>query len=115
VFSERAVQVLGDFLTANGELLPVICNKVECFAYNVLTVIPDALDEERCELKRFRWGDVMWIYHHEFRPDRIQGATIFKIPQSKVRVYVTDAFLKRAEEAGLTRFGVERLWTDSEA
>src|SRR5215210_5058479 len=46
VFSQQAVEALGEILTANGEVLPLICGGREgCYyAYNVTREI-DALDE----------------------------------------------------------------------
>lgn len=113
VFSGRAVQVLHDFLTANGEVLPLIFNGEPdvYFAYNPTHVI-DALDEAQSELTRFASsGRVMHVDRYVFQPDKLEHATIFKIPQQqRSRVYVTDAFVERAHAAGLVGFEFVPLW-----
>jgi hypothetical protein len=114
IFSERAVQALSDIFLAHGELLPVVCDETPYYAYNILTVVPDAFDEERSEYNRFQSGNVGNIYRYEFRPDKVQGATIFKISQQILLAYATDSYVERVNEAGLTGFNAVRIWVDRE-
>jgi hypothetical protein len=110
VFSKRAVEALDDVLRANGELLPIDTPQGTYYAFNVLTSI-DALDEEHSELRRFPEGGIYSFRRYAFHNDRLGDATIFKIPQNLVRTYVTDAFVKRVEEAGLVGFRFDPLWS----
>jgi hypothetical protein len=112
-FSKRAVDVLLDLLIENGEILPLQCEEGDFFVYNVIRVL-DALDEERSELRRFGRGGrgrVKRIVRHAFFPERIT-ASIFRIPQKPLRVYVTQGFVDRVEGAGLTGFDFTPVWPD---
>jgi hypothetical protein len=113
VFSQRAVDVLLDLLIENGEILPLACEEGDFFVFNVIRVL-DALDEERSELRRFGRngrGRVKRIVRHAFFPERIT-ASIFRIPQKPLRVYVTQGFVDRVESAGLTGFDFTPVWPD---
>ena len=113
IFDNRAVVALADILEANGELLPLVYegkDDLQYVAFNTTTVI-DALDEANSEVERFRNGKIMVIDKYEFDAEKLKGATIFRIPQ-QLRVYVTDEFMRRVEEAGLTGFGCVPLWND---
>lgn len=112
VFSARAIEKIGDILKANGELLPLLFDKGAYWAYNVTRVI-DALDVERSEVKLFPHSQrIMHIVRYAFRLEALtEDVTIFKIPQKcRSRVYVTDRFVERVEEAGLTGFDFVERW-----
>jgi hypothetical protein len=112
-FSKRAVDVLLDLLIENGEILPLECDEGDFFVYNVTQVL-DALDEGASELRRFGRGGrgrVKQIVRHEFVPDRVT-ASIFRIPQKPLRVYVTQQFVDRVEGAGLTGFSFSQVWPE---
>jgi hypothetical protein len=104
VFSARAADVLRDVLEPHGELLELNCTNGDYYVYNVTNVV-DALDEDASEVKRFRSsGRIMRVISYEFKPDAL-GAPVFKLPQLvKSYVFVTDEFVRRAEEAGLNGF-----------
>jgi hypothetical protein len=113
VFSRRAVDVLLDLLIESGEILPLGCEEGDFFVFNVIRVL-DALDEAQSELKRFGRngrGRVKRIVRHAFFPERVT-ASIFRIPQKPLRVYVTQGFVDRAESAGLTGFDFTPVWPD---
>ena len=105
IFSQRAVDELGDILEPNGQLLPLDYNRGLYYAYNV-TKLVNALDEERSEIVRFSTGRIMDIKRYAFVRDELdEGLTIFKLlPTPLLRVFVTDRFVKAVEEAGLTGF-----------
>lgn len=112
-FSKRAVDTLLDLLIENGEILPLECDEGDFFVYNVTQVL-DALDESASELRRFGRGGrgrVKQIVRHEFVPERVT-ASIFRIPQKPLRVYVTQQFVDRVEGAGLTGFCFSQVWPD---
>ena len=112
VFSERAAEALGDLLLGRGELLELDYGEAVYFVFNVTRSV-DALDEERCQIEYLPSGRIMEINRFEFIPERLAGETIFKLPQRPGRwVFVTDPFIRRVEEAGLTGFLFERrVWS----
>jgi hypothetical protein len=103
-FSQNAVEVLGDFLSEAGQVLPLRSDEGVYFVVNVTKVV-DALDEEASEIKRFPDGRIMRIVRHQFKPDRLHGIAMFKLPQApQMYTYVTDQFVERVRDAGLTGF-----------
>jgi hypothetical protein len=109
--SARAADGLRELLEPNGELLPLKSSVGRYYAYNVTTVAPAAvLDERKSKLVRFDDGRVMTIDRYEFRPRRLKGLTVFRIPQDNVDVYVTDAFAERVRELGLRGFALAKVW-----
>lgn len=113
VFSRRAVDVLLDLLIENGEILPLACDEGDFFVFN-LTRVLDALDEPASELRRFGRngrGRVKRIVRHAFVPERVT-ASIFRIPQKPLRIYVTQRFVDRVDGAGLTGFDFTPVWPD---
>jgi hypothetical protein len=110
VFSSRAVSVLNDILLGNGEILPLSCSEGEYYAFNVTTFI-DALDESNSEVERFKCdGRIMQINKYVFLGDGLGGATIFKIPESRMNIFVTDIFRKKVIDNGLTGFKFVNVW-----
>ncbi|HET6430162.1 MAG TPA: DUF1629 domain-containing protein [Phycisphaerae bacterium] len=121
LMSRRTVEVLGDILTAHGQLFPVASSEGEFFAYNVTTVV-NALDWEHSDLemdqqlRREREAGVPREIHHVkrywFHADRVAGIDIFKLPEfPRYEVYVSDRFVRRVKRAGLHGFWFERLWS----
>jgi hypothetical protein len=113
VLSERAAHALGDLLDGAGERLPLRGGDGRYQALNVTRVL-DALDEERCEVKRFRSGRIMRVLRYAFRPEAIGEAAVFKVPQMlKSEVYVTDRFADAVRRHGLIGLAWDRkLWSD---
>jgi hypothetical protein len=112
-FSRAAVDALLDLLVENGEILPLECDEGDFFVFNVTREL-DALDEGASELRRFGRngrGRVKQIVRHVFIPERLT-ASIFRIPQKPLRVYVTQRFVDRVEAAGLTGFRFSPVWPD---
>jgi uncharacterized protein DUF1629 len=105
LFSQRAVDALGEMLRPNGQLLPLDYGSGAYYAYNV-TKLLDALDEERSEIVRFPTGRIMDIKRYAFiRGQLEEGLTIFKLlPTPLLRVFVTGKFVEAVERAGLTGF-----------
>jgi hypothetical protein len=112
VFSERAVNVLGDLLTTNGELLPLDSKtETKYFFYNILT-ISDALDQSKSKC-RF-WCDppttAIDIEHFEFEKDKISELTIFRIKELPVSVFVTSRFVNIVDSNELNGFSFKKVW-----
>lgn len=112
VFSERAVAVLGELLSRNGELLPLECSACDrrYYAYNVVTVI-DALDRERTKAEWFDSARIMIVDRYAFQPGRLRTAEIFRIPQQSAPVFITDVFMKQLSHSGLDAFAPKLVWT----
>lgn len=110
-FSRRAVEVLGEMLTDNGELLPLVSNVGEYFAYNVLTKI-DCLDERNT--RYLRPGEMnaalLLVDYFSFHESKLKRATIFRIPQQQNDCLVTNVFKDRVENAGLNGFNFVKAW-----
>jgi hypothetical protein len=111
-FSERAVEALRDMLEPNGELLPLVSSVGTYYAYNVTTVA-DILDTDRSE--------VDWILHaegviassitqHEFRQEKLDGLSIFRLVEDPARTYVTNLFVERVRAHHLRGFVFKKLW-----
>ena len=118
VFSQRAVDALRELLESHGELLSADCLNCTHTGYLIFNVtrVVDALDMERSEFQRFQSsGRIMQIIHHEFNGHRLQGVHIFKVPQlHRSDVYVTDTFVRRVQDAGLSGFTFRPVWSGPE-
>jgi len=112
-FSRRAVDALSDFLVPNGELLPLVTNVGEYFAYNT-TTIADVLDQERTEIRwlsdRHTVDQVFEIDRYECVADRMRGLSIFRLVEMSSRTYVSQVFVDRVNERGLRGFHFIKLW-----
>ena len=74
----------------------------------------DARDKQRSAVKRFRSGRIMRILRYEFLVDRLQGATLFKLPEKVLQnLYVTEPFVERVVEHALRGFEFRLIWTDA--
>lgn len=111
IFSRRAVTALRDILEENGELLPVTIVGEEYFVFNATRVV-DAFDEENSNFHCYDDGRIFMIDHHSFFPRKLAGLIMFKIPQFRRDVYVTDTFVERVKTAGLKGFWFPLLWSD---
>jgi hypothetical protein len=109
VFSHRAVDALLDLLIESGELLPLRIAEGAHYVYNTTRVL-DALDEERSTVVRFPDGNVMRIENYEFREEMIRAFPVFRIPQSRAKVFVTDVFVERVTSTRLTGFDFRPIW-----
>jgi hypothetical protein len=114
IFGRRTVDELQDLLAANGEILPLTSDVGELFAFHVTKASP-ALDRENtvCTL----WepgGDILSIDRYSFYPERIDSPIFVLAENRALHVLVTDEFVMRVQEAGLTGFKFRLVW-DSEA
>ena len=109
-FSRKAIEALTQLLLPNGEILPLVCDEGEYFAYNVTTVL-NCLDEEKSEAVRFDEGGILDIVKHEFEFSKVIHAVIFKIPQIPLMdVFVTNEFVSKVKESGLQGFEFREVW-----
>jgi len=111
VFNSKAVEILGDLLKPNGELLPITCDGERLYVFNVTRVV-DALDEASSEVERFGSGRIMDVVKFSFFQERLQGVTVFKVPQLVLMdVFVTDPFVERVEAVKLKGFKFRLVWS----
>lgn len=110
-FSDRAVEALGEFLTSAGELLPLDSDVGRYFAFHIRTVI-DALDVSRSDIVWFSSTPkrVLDINRFEFHPEALERSSVFTIPETPNRIFVTDEFIKRVDDSRLRGFDCPKLW-----
>ncbi len=112
VLRRRPVEVLGNLLRENGEILPLLCNDADLVVFRPQS-IPDALDEARSTVTRFSGGPIMRIERHVFRPEALnRGINAFKIPNVRVSpTFLGEAFVSAWQKANLTGLEFTRIWT----
>ncbi|KYN78011.1 hypothetical protein A0J52_01630 [Clostridium sporogenes] len=110
VFSSNAVKVLKKYLENNAEILPISYDKGEYFIINV-TNVKDCIDNEKAEVKRFKSsGKIMRFIKYAFEFEVIKNEHIFKIPELKGRVFVSEEFRQRVMDKDLKGFKFELVW-----
>lgn len=105
VFSVAAAKALGLLLTDNGELLPLKCGDVDCFAFNS-TVVLDALNPRESEVVYYSSsGRIMDVKRYVLDGGKLGPAPIFKIRGTeRMDVFVNEEFVKAVSSAGLQGF-----------
>jgi hypothetical protein len=110
VFSQRAAEVLGEMLSNNGELLPLITKSGDYLAFNLLTKL-DALDLTKSKVNRSKQDEIgTYIHYFAFRKAKLKGASVFRVPEHHGFILVTDQFKERAEAAGLNGMDFSPVW-----
>ena len=109
-FSQRAVDALREFLQPNGELLPLKTPLGSYYAYNVTTRV-DALDVGRSVISWLREPfTALEVERYEIAPAAIERRDVFFMPQTAADLYVSDRFVRRAEECALMGFDFQKVW-----
>ena len=112
LFSERAAEAMRPLIEHCGEFLPLDWAEGRLVAFNVCPLV-DAIDFGRCDQGPTP-KDECWL--PEMRPDLafrdevIERTPIFKVPQYTGTAFVTEAFKRRWEEAGLEGAEFGRVW-----
>ena len=111
VFSRRAVDALGSMLSDHGELLPLITDIGEYFAYVCLAKL-DVLDLKKSRVLRpSEPGSTAFdIEYFAFRKKQLPDESIFRVPEHPGIYLVSEAFQKRAEEAALNGMTFITVW-----
>jgi hypothetical protein len=80
------------------------------YYYNITKII-DALDAEQSDCEFWcsppTTGE---INHFAFREDRLEGVSVFRIPEDPMLTIVTDQFVRRAQEFQLGGFEFKKIW-----
>jgi hypothetical protein len=116
IMTESAKEAIGSCLKQYGEFLPLRCDNGRFWAFHVTHFI-DALDEDASDVLRATDDQniVLMIHKHIFRPEKLTGDWMFKLPQSRGRgaIYVTDPFVDLIRASGLTGLEFKRVWPHS--
>jgi hypothetical protein len=114
--TQRARDRIGPHIEKYGEFLPLECDEGAFCTFHVTHFI-DALDERAANIlyASDEPGYVVLIHKHVFRPERLTGDWMFKLPQSDGRgaIYVTDPFVNFIRATGLTGLDFRRVWPHS--
>jgi len=112
VFSKRACDALREFLEPNGELLPLKSEtRMLYFFYNI-TRIADVLNvnESECDFFCDPPTSAVDIDYFSFHRAKLDGLSIFRIPQMPVMTIVSDHFVQRVLDSGLLGFSFTKIW-----
>ncbi|WP_309383691.1 imm11 family protein [Cerasicoccus frondis] len=111
VFSKRATEALDSFLAPNGEMLELDSAGGEYFLYNV-TNVRDALDLEhsRCEFWCNPPTTAVDIAYFSFKKDELKNASIFRIYEMPMMLFVTGEFVSAVNSLGLNGFKFKKVW-----
>lgn len=105
VFSQRAVDVLGDLLRRAGDLHAFDCF-VEPLYFFQCTRFPAVLDLAASVIERYSFGEVKKISEPAWRED-VDEESFFYLPRSVVKfssLFVSTKVMRQIESAGLAGF-----------
>ena len=109
-FSAKAVNVIGQLLSDNGELLQLDSPTGTYYAYNCLRKV-DALNVGKSRFDSLGPGKrALAIEYFEFHKSKVEHESIFRIPQQPNIHLVTDKFKTRVEDSGLNGFVFIKVW-----
>lgn len=110
-FSQRACDILAEFLLPNGELLPLKTDIGQYYFFNITKVV-DALDikNSSCEFWCNPPTTAIDIEYFEFKKNAIIGLSIFRIYEEPFYTLVTDQFVEKVTENGLNGFDFKKIW-----
>jgi hypothetical protein len=109
ICSDRALQVLLPIIADGVEVLPLQASVGSYQAIHVLEVI-DCLDHDLSEFERLTSGNILRIVRYAFKPDYLKEKNIFKIPERKGTIFVSDLFKSFVEEQGLLGIVFSKVW-----
>lgn len=108
--SASALDVQKDFPEPNGELLPLISDVEIPYCFYNSTTFSDALDVKKTQ---GHWMSPL-VYAHidyfAFHRQKLAGLSIFRLYENPSWIFVTDQFVRRAEEHGLNGFNFIKDW-----
>lgn len=108
VFSETALIALEDILLPRGQILPVTTEskKKSFFGYYPTNPLHGCFDKEKSEYREAEHGLI--IERPILIAKNISDEYLFSIEEDISRVFVTDKFKQRVEEADLLAFDFSR-------
>lgn len=104
VLSETALEVLGDLFGPRGQVLPVVTDskKKHFFGYYPTNALAGCFDKERSVYREAKKG--LLIDKVVLVMANITDEYLFSVEEDFTRVFVTSAFKRRVEDAGLSGF-----------
>ena len=101
VFSGKAASLLRPLFSKNIELLPLRHGQQELYAVNVYE-ITDCLDHDHSKVTRFASSEgIMRIDSYAFKENCLEDRHIFRLPELRARIFVSDRFKETVESNGL--------------
>ena len=94
------------------EFLEIEYNHDKLWIMHVLKVV-DAIDLEKSDVVKVSSGKITHFKTYSFIQDKIEEEYIFKVPQIKTRVFVTERFKDLVEKNNIFDFLFKKVW-DSE-
>lgn len=115
IFSARAVKAYEDLLQGKVNYLPIDCDCEERYYLADLPIV-DCLDYEKSVIDYFPPGSnsILCFDRFAFKADIVANETIFQIPESRARIFVTDIFIERAKTAGLAGISFVKVWNSEQ-
>lgn len=116
VFDKKVLDVVGDLINDDVEILPLNCEHGNYFAINVVSVL-DCINYEKSIYKTFRDGKrIMRFVRYEFISEKVIENHIFKIIDEPTRrPFVSDKFRQRILDSGLVGFKFELVWNSEDS
>ena len=104
IFSESALTALADILEPRGQLLPVITEskRKKFYGYYPTNPLSDCFDKEKSVYEE--WTNGLMIRKPFLIAQNITDEYLFSIEEDMRRVFVTDKFKQRVEDANLLGF-----------
>lgn len=107
VMRQSVVDVLRDILETNGELLPLRTEDGETlFVLNARAIA--ALDEDASKIERVT-RNVWDVRKYVLKGEMLEGVHVFLLPDPGGATFVSEDFVIRAREAGLTGLDFEEV------
>lgn len=104
LLSRRAAMLLRDFITSNGEYLDVLGLEGDYIGFHVVSQ-SRALDLERSAISINQASRrVSAIWEAAFDSDALEGFDIFRVETNSTCYFVSDSFVHRVTQNGLTGF-----------
>lgn len=108
-FSQRSVDLLGDLLEPNGELLPVRHELGTYFFYNCTRMV-NCVDLTKSKVAKLADGLVTSTERLVFLEEHLVDVSIFKIRTQLLELFCTQHFVDRVEAARLQGFVFIPIW-----
>jgi hypothetical protein len=108
-FSARAVNLIGDFLVNNGELLPIVHSSGTYYFYNCTTV-RNTLDLKNTHFNKIGDSFLPDINSLSFDESTLDNLVIFRERRLPSILFCTDRFKDRFESAGLQGMVFAKTW-----
>ena len=118
VFTKKAIEVVFDLIKRKVEILPLVHERYECYAINVLNVL-DCIDYENADPDDFGGFDKFAFITEEIRGEHIFCTLNTKhkygdFPIVSVQTFVSNEFKERVAKSELKGFEFELVWESDE-